>query len=48
MENPGPRSILLHMAHSWLRLAEQAEKNKKTYGIPHALRGDSLLDPPGV
>ena len=46
METPTCRAVLLEMANTWLRLAKQAEKNAGYQ--PDGLRGDALLDPPGI
>jgi hypothetical protein len=52
MQTPGPKAVLLDMANTWLRLADQAEKNAAYQPVAspdrNRLRGDALLDPPGI
>jgi hypothetical protein len=40
------------MANTWLRLAQQAEKNAGFQAVTvedqNELKGDALLDPPGI
>ena len=52
METPSCKAVLLEMANTWLRLAQQAEKNaghqRVTTEYPNELKGDVLLDPPGI
>jgi hypothetical protein len=60
MESPSCKATLLQMANTWLRLAQHAEKNAGSQpaiadhqpaaidDAPNDLRGDALLDPPGI
>jgi hypothetical protein len=52
METPSCKAVLLEMANTWLRLAQHAEKNagfqSGTTEDKNELRGDALLDPPGI
>jgi hypothetical protein len=51
METSSCKAVLLQMANTWLRLAQQAEKNAGHLPVAtedrNGLRGDALLDPPG-
>ena len=52
MEMPTCRAVLLHMANTWLRLAQQAEKNAghqpvTIEGPSNGPKGDTLLTPAG-
>ena len=46
METPNCKIVLLQMADTWLRLAQQVEKNAGYQS--DGLRGDVLLDPPEI
>jgi len=50
MGTPESKAVLVAMAETWLRLASRAEKNERGSGEggSSGVRGDALLDPPGL
>jgi len=48
--DPGGKAVLLDLAQSWVRLADQAQKNLRTdlvYETPPPASGDDPPDPTG-